>query len=136
MDFDSIEGLTDEAVNFLYDDNVEHVGTWFGTYCRTFHNFSSSLCVNAFNSTFAKCHIHCESSIQFTADAMQFKCNNYCGGASSFTDVSAHVFVLDNASWRFHVDCNFKTVHYYGTHYAYDYPIVLRSSRCYLLQTR
>ena len=93
MNFDNIEGLTDEDVNALYED-VEKLSTWYGTWCPSYHENPNSLCVNSLSAyaTFGDCPITCEDTINFTSDAMNMKCQNLCGVDAKFTNfhLNAH----------------------------------------------
>ena len=139
MNFDSIEGLTEREIMSLFDDNVEKtavsVTTWFGTYCKTYYNFNSSRCINSFSSTWRYCPIDCDQTIRFTSMALQEKCNNYCGGTSSFDSIAYHwiTYYRPNPTPSWH-DCNGSvfqdgSVYYsWGTNEGFMF---LPIARCY-----
>ena len=83
MDFDSIEGLSDEAINELYN-NEEKLVEWYGTFCKTVYADANSNCVSFFTryAHNGHCALDCANSITFTADAMKAKCAELCGGGA------------------------------------------------------
>ena len=83
MNFDSIEGLSDEAINELYFDE-EKLVEWYGTFCKTVYADENSNCVSFFTryAHSGHCALDCANSITFTADAMKAKCAELCGGGA------------------------------------------------------
>ena len=95
MDFDSIEGLSDEAINELYNDE-EKLVEWYGTFCKTFYADANSNCVSFFTryAHIGHCALDCASTITFSAEAMKMKCAELCGGGA---DIALEANVHKNA---------------------------------------
>ena len=92
MNFDSIEGLSDEDINTLYSDE-EMLSNWYGTWCKTVHADASSRCISSV-SAYAKadhCGLSCVQTIEFSESAMNAKCNELCG-AGSMTKLLFHFY--------------------------------------------
>ena len=138
MDFESIEGLNEEELLRLYDENNEIVATHYGTYCKTNYSFSASLCANSFIHSFGVCPINCETSVRFSHSALQAKCNNYCNGTASFDRINAFIAYYYNAAQNgstcaYHFDGTFRQEY---AHNAYGMPGAMAGiayARCYKL---
>ena len=92
MNFESIEGLSDEAINDLYADE-EKLAEWYGTFCKTVYADENSNCVSFFTryAHSGHCALDCANSITFTADAMKQKCAELCGGGADIAlEANAH----------------------------------------------
>ena len=111
MNFDSLEGLSDEEISSLYMDE-EKLADWYGTFCKTFYADSSSSCVSAVGAyaTSNHCSLECTGALTFTERAMNAKCNALCGGGGDS-------------------DLSLKS----NTHiiYANDYNFTARNIYCY-----
>ena len=83
MNFENIEGLSDEDVNALYADE-EKLVEWYGTFCKTVHADPNSLCVSFYSKyeSSGHCALDCASTLTFTAEAMKAKCGELCGGGA------------------------------------------------------
>ena len=80
MNFDSIEGLSDEDINELYFEE-EKLVEWYGTFCKTIYADDNSYCVSFFTryAHIDHCALDCTNSITFSAEAMKAKCAELCG---------------------------------------------------------
>ena len=162
MDFDSIEGLSEEDINSMYE-NSDLIGNWFGTWCKTFYNDRESLCANsaAGYTTHGECPITCESTISFTTEAMDHKCKEICG--SNATHINFHMtfhtasegsftychglgHVASYRCYKGHYHNCHEAAWYYkdhngGTHHSYfhgrhEHPWPMNYSQCRVLKTR
>ena len=112
MNFDSIEGLSEDAVNELYFDE-EKMANWYGTFCKTVYADANSNCVSFFTryADIGHCALDCANSITFTADAMKAKCAELCGGSA---DIALEANVHKNAHSAYQNNANNRYCHGIG----------------------
>ena len=89
MNFESIENLTVEGINSLFDEGVESIATWFGTWCFTYTANANSKCMNSFTN-FSNCPVACDELIMFSTETASKKCLDLCGLAAGWVNFFYH----------------------------------------------
>ena len=89
MNFDSIEGLNEQDLTYLYETAIENNSleeqiayeTWICV-CKTKPELASSKCYNHINSHAKSCHMYCDFYLTFSHETCNRKCQeNGCHDA-------------------------------------------------------